>query len=1256
MHPCPQCARTANFSPKRQRYFCAECEIAFDAAVQSIDPQTVFLSYAHKSEREGDFDVSEDLVWLVKQALEGDGHRVWIDSDGIRGGHDWRERITAAILGHEHFLTFLSRRSVRDPGVCLNEIAIALGHRRSIQTVLTEVESDVSPPLTISHIQWHDLRDWREIRAGSKTGPNGQNWEGWLAQRLAPIREAIADAQNARVSGQLQRLRAILQPRSFEGRIVEKTDGFFGRQWLFDACQDWLDQGSSRLFWLKGSPGIGKSAFAASLVHRRNSAVIGFFMCDFQGRQDPEDSAREAICTLAFQMASRLPDYRLKLLHQQQVDREKVEKKSADDLFEYLISEPLNRAGKIPEATRLMLVIDGLDEAGRNDGRNALAALLQKHAWSLPPWLGIVITSRPEPYLVQLLNQFEATEFDGQTPQNLQDLRDYIDARLPAGLAEPERGRTVAQVIDKSGGTFLYLRLVEQDRALDFSRPAELPDKLDGYLKAAFNRYYPDIDAYVQWAEPFLRLLTAAPGPLPRDMARQVLQSSQGDLTRKVIEPLGSLLQQRDGGLTFYHASLADWLKDPARSGGHCVNDTGAAELARFVWQEFEAFEASGWKTQVVDWLATLVRHTAQWDVAQALGRVAAFLREHRRHRDAIEVLRRQLTLIGRTKGDVSEDAGDCVRALGDALELLGDSQGALLQFKKCLTIAERMTARDPDNAEWQRGLGLSYMRIGGVLKSQGNLTGALEAFKRCLAIAEDLAMQDPDHAGWQRELGASYDSIGRVLQSQGNLAGALEAFKTYLGIAERLGTQDPSNVGWQWDLGVGHNRLGGVLESQGDLAGALNSFRQNLHIFERLAAQDPENAGWQRELHVGYSRIGAVLKSQGNLAGALEAFKTESVISERLAALDPDNARWQEGLGVSYNLIGAILASQGNLDGALEHCKKHLAIFERLVAMDPYNAGWHRGLGGSYNRIGAVLESQGNLDGALEQFKKHLAISERLAALDPDNAGWQRDLGVSYSRIGAVLESQGNLDGALEQFKKHLAISERLAALDPDNAGWQRGLGVSYNRIGAVLESQGKLDEALEQFKKYLAISERLAALDPDYAEWQRDVAISHARQGDIELLQGIRSAAQPRFLRAESIFAKLRDPASPGTLIDHAGVLARLAANHTAMGQHDEAHKLDLQIAETDWTPDAVSGAFRKKSVPKILSRLDAVFDRCDPELRARVAIRCLSASGLTNASELKHEWRMRAEFAITSLPPDHPLTGELAALLAPTQAPDA
>jgi hypothetical protein len=307
---CPQCGEPATFSKKRDRYFCAECEHEFDVPAQPVASQTIFLSYAHLSEREEDFDVSEELVLLMQAELESDGHTVWIDKAGIRAGSQWRERITAAILEHAHFLSFLSTRSVRDPGVCLNEIAIALGASKNIQTVLAQDERQVAPPLTISHIQWHDFQHWREVRTGTKTGPMGEDWETWFAQRMVGVREALNSPQNTRVNGDLQKLRDILDPRSFEARIVEKATNFHGRQWLFDAAQDWLDNSTSRMFWLKGSPGVGKSAFAAMLAHQARSAVIGFFMCDFQGRKDPQESAREDICTLAFQIASRLPDYR----------------------------------------------------------------------------------------------------------------------------------------------------------------------------------------------------------------------------------------------------------------------------------------------------------------------------------------------------------------------------------------------------------------------------------------------------------------------------------------------------------------------------------------------------------------------------------------------------------------------------------------------------------------------------------------------------------------------------------------------------------------------------------------------------------------------------------------------------------------------------------------------------------------------------------------------------------------------------------
>lgn len=636
----------------------------------AVSSQTIFLSYAHRSEREEDFDLSEELVLLVKEALERDGHTVWIDKQGIRSGSQWRERITSAILEHGHFLSFLSRRAVREPGVCLNEIAIAVGSSRHIQTVLAQPESSVAAPLTISHLQWHDFQHWREILNGTRRGEHGEDWPTWFALRMANISDILADVQSARVSGELQQLRDVLDPRTFEARIVDKTQGFHGRAWLFDATQEWLDSSSSRMFWLKASPGVGKSAFAASMAHRARSAVIGFFMCDFQGRKDPEESAREAIRTLAFQIASRLPDYRIKLLHQQRVDTKKIESKTADELFEFLITEPLNRAGKIPESTRLCLVIDGLDEAGRNSGGNALAELLVKHADRLPPWLGILLTSRPEPYLEQMLKPLAGVSFDGQSEQNRQDMVQWIGQRLPQSWDEAQRQSVTEAVLVKCGGTFLYLDLVAKDPAFSLSRPQELPEKLDGFFKQTFLRYFPDLATYGTSTEPLLRLMAAAPGPLPGAMAQQILGWHARHLTLHVTEPMGSLLQTRADGWVFFHASLADWLADPARSGSHCLAQSGGAQLGEFIWDEFLGFETSAWPAQVLEWLAVLTPHTGHWQAPTDLAAAADFLETRRRFLSARSLRRRVLALRAI---DPAAGAADAL-AHADALSALADN------------------------------------------------------------------------------------------------------------------------------------------------------------------------------------------------------------------------------------------------------------------------------------------------------------------------------------------------------------------------------------------------------------------------------------------------------------------------------------------------------------------------------------------------------------------------------------------------------
>lgn len=431
---------------------------------------------------------------------------------------------------------------------------------------------------------------------------------------------------------------------------MEKTTNFHGRKWLFDAVQEWLCNSNSRVFLLKGSPGVGKSTFAASLAHQVRSIVIGFYMCDFNGRKDPEESARECICTIAFQIATRLPDYRLKLLYEKQLDKEKINKRTADELFEFLITEQLNRLNKIPESTTLCIVIDALDEAGRRGGGNALAELLVKHVGRLPEWLGVLITSRPEPYLEQMLETLPYISVDGQNKHNREDLSSWINQRLPSTLFGKDKQSVIEAILEKSGGTFLYLSLVDKDEKFNLADPISLPDKLDGFFKKTFDRYFPDIDEYSEKVEPFLRLMVAAPGQFPAEIGRQIIGWGQREITLNVIEPMGSLLQEKNGLLVFFHASLRDWLTEPQRSGVHVVSCDGAAELGIFLWEAFDEkikkpialddvlekqFESKvcfDLETYVESWLPPLAPYTPQWWSVNSLIDLAGWLEKKGRY------------------------------------------------------------------------------------------------------------------------------------------------------------------------------------------------------------------------------------------------------------------------------------------------------------------------------------------------------------------------------------------------------------------------------------------------------------------------------------------------------------------------------------------------------------------------------------------------------------------------------------------------
>ena len=373
----------------------------------------IFFSYPH--------DDNMPLVLRIKTDLEALGHIVWFDTNKIKSGDEWRNAITRGILDSQQVVAFLSAHSVRDPGVCLNEIAIAMADKgEAMVTVLVEPEKSVNAPVSVTHIQWLCMEDWK-VQSGDA---------GWYKVRFDEIISAIENPSHAGRNEELETLRLALDPMSFYAEIAQHIPGFTGRGWLVDRFKTWLaDDPDSRVLRIEGSPGLGKTALASYLAHSAKSSVLAIHMCQYN--KGESRNPLRLVRTLAYQLATRLPDYRARLLKTVAIQRpDSMQGKDAASLWAEIISAPLSGSGDgLIGRQRLAIIVDGLDEA-LVDGRNPIVELLVAEINSLPKWLGLVLTGRPDPELTQRLARYLPVVLRDDDPKNIADLKVYVDGWL----------------------------------------------------------------------------------------------------------------------------------------------------------------------------------------------------------------------------------------------------------------------------------------------------------------------------------------------------------------------------------------------------------------------------------------------------------------------------------------------------------------------------------------------------------------------------------------------------------------------------------------------------------------------------------------------------------------------------------------------------------------------------------------------------------------------------------------------------------
>jgi len=211
--------------------------------------------------------------------------------------------------------------------------------------------------------------------------------------------------------------------------------------------------------------------------------------------------------------------------------------RTAAALWDRLVTNPLARAQAAarpaPDSPRpadrhqpglpVVVVLDGIDPL-QGPQHEALAELVRTIAERNYRHLRLLVTVRVGKDGTRDPAHCQVKHLVADDPNNVADLRSYVDAVLKR--PEVSRGHSAASVeaaIDRlteaADGVFLYPSLVFADRerldTLFEPGAGTLPKGLQALYRKLFLRHYPDAAAYSRQLAPLLEVLVASRGPMP---------------------------------------------------------------------------------------------------------------------------------------------------------------------------------------------------------------------------------------------------------------------------------------------------------------------------------------------------------------------------------------------------------------------------------------------------------------------------------------------------------------------------------------------------------------------------------------------------------------------------------------------------------------------------------------------------------------------------------------------------------------------
>ncbi|KAF5310038.1 hypothetical protein D9619_010145 [Psilocybe cf. subviscida] len=366
------------------------------------------------------------------------------------------------------------------------------------------------------------------------------------------------------------------------------------REEVIGLLERWMDAAESdQILWLSGPAGGGKTAIVKTLTERatdRGARTISFYF--FRG-DSTRNGAEPVVPTLLYQLFQLYPRTAeviagILFTHPRALDGSVVEQFKLVSRLIPIIQQLL------PAGARILILIDGLDECdvGADISQGEIIRALASLVMAEDSPFRLLVASRPEARIRMAFNRLSSpaqTIFLDEQYSPEKDIRVFVAAEFDEIKASHPSAHLlggdwplssdVDKIVRKSSGQFIYAATVMRYLSHPSTVPSLSLERVQGIVPAGKNSPFTHLDSIYTF------ILAQADDP---DVMHDVLSLAllpeirlehtvllhyykpcySRALTESCISQLSAIVQLTKGHtITFYHASLADFLVDPHRSG-----------------------------------------------------------------------------------------------------------------------------------------------------------------------------------------------------------------------------------------------------------------------------------------------------------------------------------------------------------------------------------------------------------------------------------------------------------------------------------------------------------------------------------------------------------------------------------------------------------------------------------------------------------------------------------------------------------------